>query len=132
MGRALAVEVPPQPRTDALANGVVVEVLAHTATLAPRDFACADFALTRTSQLRSFRGMDAFDRYIAKTTQAEVARQLGVSPVTVNQWVKRECNPSAPLMFALERISAGAVPMSVWPARRVDRRRKKPTTRRAV
>lgn len=79
--------------------------------------------------MRSLPGMDAFDKFLATTSQADLARRLGVSPVTVNQWKQRECNPSVDLMLALERLSDGAVPITVWPARRVDGRRRRPVRR---
>lgn len=49
--------------------------------------------------------------------QEDMAKELGVSRVTVNQWINDVFYPSTLNQYNIEIFSRGAIPRSVWPLR---------------
>lgn len=59
--------------------------------------------------------------------QSTIARELGVSRFAVSKWVQNRMTPSAENAEALERLTGGAIPSTLWPRRSMP----KPKTRGA-
>lgn len=47
-------------------------------------------------------------------TQRWLARQVGVSPITVTRWRTLKHTPALPTLYRIERLTNGEVPVAAW------------------